>query len=60
MSLRPFRAVPTDAKEWARWMKEQKVITSTPTTGYYKVLDLYYDLDNDELVVIYNDEAESG
>ena len=53
--LRPFRFVPKDSQEWSRWCQAQTNPESNAPDGYFKVLNLYYDLANDELVVVYED-----
>lgn len=55
MGLRPFRNLPRTLSEWARWCQQQKTIESAPTEGLYRVVNLYYDLDNDELKIVYLD-----
>lgn len=57
MSLRPFRTLPKDNVEWARWCTEQEAVPSTAPSGFYKVTNIYYDADNQELVVIHESEA---
>ena len=56
--LRAFRAIPQSLREWSRWMRDQKVINSEPTSGLHRITNLYYDKTNDELVVIFEDDPQ--
>lgn len=56
MALRGFRNIPRNLSEWGQWFSAQKNINSEPTDGNYQVVNLYYDLTNDELKIVYLDE----
>ena len=58
--MRPFRNIPKSLRDWSRWMSEQTTIESEPASGLQKVTNIYYDKDNSELVVIYDDTTGSA
>ncbi len=53
MSLRPFRTMPKDEVEWARWCTEQTNPTSIPPSGMHKVTNIYWNPTTEAVVVEY-------
>ena len=59
MGLRAFRNIPRNLVEWSQWFSAQPVVNSTPPTRYHKITNLYWDSDEEQLVIIFNEEEET-
>lgn len=59
MGLRAFRHIPKNLVEWSQWFSAQTTIESNPPSGYHKVINIYWDADAAEIVVEYEDEAQT-